>query len=174
MSTYSRGQRMFLNYGAFLDKFYKVQQTGIVNKNHMFWATRDNPTVLHTKEYRDSVEHPEQEMEKGKASHEVRKNKMGNYQFEKLQPPGLKEIKMVELYKKWRSFMPEEFQDIICPKPPDDVLSRIKRVRKMKKQRKKKSKRNNRLHQHKLLNSVLHSQLIYIVFVLYTTTSSGC
>ena len=98
-----------MNYGAFFDKFYKVQQTGTVNKNHMFWATHDKPTVLHTKEYRDSIKHPEQEMEKGKASHEVRKNKMGNYQFEKLQPPGLKEIKMAELYKKWRSFVPEEF-----------------------------------------------------------------
>ena len=91
---------MLLSYGKFLDKFYKVQQTGTVNKNHMLWATDEKSTVLHTKEFRDSEENPEQEMVMGAACQEDRRKVMREYEFEKLVSLGLKEIKMVELYKK--------------------------------------------------------------------------
>ena len=39
---------------------------------------------------------------------------------------GLSEIKQCELYLKWRTVIPDEYQDIMCPKPADDVLEKIK------------------------------------------------
>jgi len=40
--------------------------------------------------------------------------------------PGLAEIKQVELFTKWKPFVPEEFKDIICPEPPKAVLDKVK------------------------------------------------
>ena len=41
-------------------------------------------------------------------------------------PAGLKPIKQVELYSKWRPLLPEEFRDIMCPRPSDEVINLIK------------------------------------------------
>jgi hypothetical protein len=38
----------------------------------------------------------------------------------------LREIKQVELYTKWRKFVPSQYRDIVYPKPSDDVLGRVK------------------------------------------------
>ena len=51
--------------------------------------------------------------------------------------PGMKEIKQVELYTKWRKFVPAEYADEICPKPPDEILERVQ------KERSEKSKERN-------------------------------
>ena len=46
----------------------------------------------------------------------------------KLEPPGLKEIKQVSLYEKYCHLLPQEFRDIMCTKPPDDVIDCVKGV----------------------------------------------
>ena len=51
-------------------------------------------------------------------------------------PPGISEIKQVELYTKWRPCVPCDYQDTICPKPDDKILDRIK----LQKRQKAKSK----------------------------------
>jgi hypothetical protein len=33
--------------------------------------------------------------------------------------------KQVDLFKKWRKFVPTRFQDAICPRPPDEMLEEI-------------------------------------------------
>ena len=43
--------------------------------------------------------------------------------------PGVAEIKQVELFLKWRAFVPEEYQKSICPEPSEEVLHKIKRER---------------------------------------------
>ena len=53
---------------------------------------------------------------------------------------GLPEIKQVELYTKWRHLLPNEYQDIMCPKPDDNILLRVKKQR----SEKAKAKRNNK------------------------------
>jgi len=35
----------------------------------------------------------------------------------RLEPPGISEKKQKQLYEKVRKYVPEEFQDSICPKP---------------------------------------------------------
>lgn len=43
-----------------------------------------------------------------------------------MKPPGLRPIKQVELYKKFRPFVPREFWEETCPKPSDAVLTQVK------------------------------------------------
>ena len=41
--------------------------------------------------------------------------------------PGIADIKQVELYTKWRKLIPDQYQDIICPKPDDHIIIKVKR-----------------------------------------------
>ena len=43
-----------------------------------------------------------------------------------LKPTPLKDIKQVELWKKWGPLLPEEARALTCPKPPDSVINSIK------------------------------------------------
>ena len=48
--------------------------------------------------------------------------------FPLLEPAsGMKEIRKVELYTKWRKLIPDQYQDIICPKPDDHIIIKVKR-----------------------------------------------
>ena len=49
-----------------------------------------------------------------------------------LNPPGLREIKQVELFTKFRPLIPEEFREELCPRPPDNVLAKISSDRREK------------------------------------------
>jgi hypothetical protein len=49
-----------------------------------------------------------------------------------LNPPGLKETKMVELYTKFRPFLKPINMDKICPHPGEDVMPRIKESKRAK------------------------------------------
>jgi hypothetical protein len=46
--------------------------------------------------------------------------------------PGIKPIKQVELYKKWRPFIPSQFRDEIYPRPSDEVIASVKNDRNKK------------------------------------------
>ena len=50
-------------------------------------------------------------------------------------------MKQVELYRKWRPLVPEEFRDEICPKPSDQILEIVKKERSEKLQKKKAPKK---------------------------------
>jgi hypothetical protein len=47
-------------------------------------------------------------------------------------PPGLPMIKQLELFTKFRQFVPEEFRDELCPDPGTDVIDEIKGQRNTK------------------------------------------
>jgi hypothetical protein len=46
--------------------------------------------------------------------------------------PGIPAIKQVELYSKFRHLVPEEYKDVTCPYPGDDIMGKIKKERKEK------------------------------------------
>jgi hypothetical protein len=73
-----------------------------------------------------------QDLKKRGVSEAIRRDILLFQEPEALEPPGLKEIKQVELYQKWRKFVPDEFQDEICPKPSDEVLNKIKEEKRKK------------------------------------------
>jgi hypothetical protein len=54
-----------------------------------------------------------------------------------LPKPGLRPIKQVELYVKFRPLVPEPYRDDICPKPSAEVMARVKEDKKSKRVNKK-------------------------------------
>ena len=56
---------------------------------------------------------------------------------------GIAFIKQVELYKKWRGYIPIEYQDEIYPKPPDDILKNVKQENQKRRRGKGKQRRKN-------------------------------
>ena len=60
---------------------------------------------------------------------ENRFKELEQYPLRPVAAPGMKEIKQVELYTKWRKFVPAEFVDEICPKPPDEILENFQKAR---------------------------------------------
>ena len=66
-----------------------------------------------------------QELRKGPGTG-CRKEILRTDQPDTIPEPGIKEIKRVELYSKYRPLIPEEFQDETCPYPGKDVMDRIK------------------------------------------------
>ena len=58
-----------------------------------------------------------------------------------LKPPGLREIKQVELYTKYRPLVPRIYQDELCPRPSDKVLERISSERREKGRNKRQAKK---------------------------------
>jgi hypothetical protein len=51
---------------------------------------------------------------------------MEPFELHTLKAPGLRPIKQVELYKKFRPFVPREFWEDTCPRPSDEVLAKVK------------------------------------------------
>jgi hypothetical protein len=55
---------------------------------------------------------------------------IGAYMIETLKPPGLRPIKQVELWKKFRPFVPRQYWDELCPRPrdrpKDEVIAQVK------------------------------------------------
>ena len=91
----------------------------------MFWVEKDQPTVIRSKAWRDSPENEPQHLRLVSNTDEVRREEMCDTEMTPLNPPGLPEMKQVDLYFKFRPFVPDEYKDNICPKPPDDVIQRI-------------------------------------------------
>ena len=89
------------------------------------------PTTMNTKEHVNADHEEVQDFKKSGVgvSNAERLSCLRNYQLRVLTPPGRKPIKMVELFCKWRPFVPQEFQDIICPEPPAEVMEKIRKER---------------------------------------------
>ena len=52
--------------------------------------------------------------------------------------PGIRPIKQVELYLKWRKVIPDnERRDITCPRPSDDVMQQVMNNRRTSNKRKR-------------------------------------
>jgi hypothetical protein len=55
--------------------------------------------------------------------------------------PGLREIKQVEMFKKYRSLVPEEYRAELCPEPAKEVLDREKKRKNAKSKEKREIKK---------------------------------
>ena len=119
----------FFDYGEMLDYFYKKFPNGTIQNNHVFSVSSEHPTkmIVKTTDAADPVE-----MDFRLATNVNDNNRaaaLQNYELTPIPAPGLKEIKQVELYSKFRRFVPDEFKDIICPKPSDEILDNIRQAR---------------------------------------------
>ena len=131
----------FVDVCEMLDSFYKQITPGTINKNHMFWVEKSAPTTLHMKEWTEGLA-SSQNLLLGTDSIEERRKAMRSYAFKRLKPPGLSELKQVDLYLKYRPFIPPEHQDEICPRPSDAVMEKVKKERNEKQRGKAADKRS--------------------------------
>jgi hypothetical protein len=120
---------VFFDYGELLDNFYKPFPAGAVQGNHVFWVESTNPTVMFTKETAEEPTIPIQFRNDKVVCREERQQQLKQLPLQSVPAPGMKPIKQVELYTKWRKFVPAEFADEICPKPHDDILKKVQEAR---------------------------------------------
>ena len=125
----------FKDYEAMLSQFYNPLVSGTVLCNHVFRAQSSHVGEIVTQSDRDGPENRQKLATDKNIPSDQRASLLSSFELEEMEPPGLKEIKKVELYTKWRKFVPEQFQDIICPKPPDAVEQRVKDDRKERKRK---------------------------------------
>ena len=117
------GPAVFFEYCEMLDCFYKNFASGTVQKNHIFVVNYLMPTTMLSKPF----DNEEPSVAYNHLIHNANRiSRMKQYQLKQLQAPGMRDIKAVELWKKWGPFVPEEFREDICPKPADAVINRVK------------------------------------------------
>jgi hypothetical protein len=116
----------FKDWDKYLDKFYTGFVMGTVTPAHVFEVESLNPTKMMI---RDAITEPytAQNFRKNTKTPETDEDCRARVEAMKAASvpvipfPGIKEIKQVELYSKWRKFLPEEFRDVTCPKPDEDL-----------------------------------------------------
>jgi hypothetical protein len=119
----------FFKYDDMLEKLYVKLEAGTIQKNHVFIVKKDgDKIVMEKREHKDAGTVDDQDLFKRgqKAGLSERNEYLSQSYLEQCTHPGLIESKQVELYTKWRKFVPSQYWDIICPKPSDDVLGRVK------------------------------------------------
>ena len=126
----------FYDWDTFFNQFYKKSIKG-VSKYHCFLYANSQDGYLHKKTTITSSEEDKEKLIKLKKSATKEDRNVWVSALKATFPeeeshPGLSEIKQVELYLKWRHVLPDEFQDIMCPKPSDTVLDKIKNQKREK------------------------------------------
>lgn len=116
---------VFFDYGELLDHFYKAFPGGSIQSNHVFWSDVSNPTVLYTKETDEAPIITLPFLNNKHVQQQNRLNELKGFVLKSIPAPGIKPIKQVELYTKWRKFVPDSFQDEICPKPSTDIINQV-------------------------------------------------
>ena len=120
----------FYDWDSFFNPFYKKTIKG-VSKYHCFLYANSQNGYLHKMLTITSEEEDKEKLVKLKIKATKEERRVWETTLKATFPeeethPGLSEIKQVELYLKWRNVVPDKFQDIMCPKPSDEVLEKIK------------------------------------------------
>jgi len=125
ITTHRVDKSIMRNWDAHFDRLYRNFNRVKTTKWQIFECERGTSMTLSTSGL------PEAE----KVVHDTLKRADGDRatileeQPAQLVPPGLKEIKQVELYKKYRPLIPEKYRDELCPEPEEGVIKRVKEHR---------------------------------------------
>ena len=133
------------NYLEWQDKYYRTPKPGGFNQTHIFTIEGNQnggvPTRMlmndnHGSERRIDILLPTKRNKKAAyiADPAERKSKIANMldELNVLDAPGLRPIKQVELYTKWRPLLPPHAAAVTCPKPTDEVLNMVRDEKKSK------------------------------------------
>lgn len=134
----------FKDYDEFENKIYKKIQTGTVNRAHIFQTTSSQPGFL---KVGDTT---------AEGTHVSGQNLMKNVQdratlldnihqeLRVIVPPGIADIKKVELYKHFRPLVPPPYQEELCPFPGADVMDKVRNQRSSKRKAREEQKRSSK------------------------------
>jgi hypothetical protein len=126
----------FLDYGKFEDTLYKsAPLMGHTKKYQLFYSTDQEPGVLIGKESNMATEAHKMDLRKGKDADRDRILRAFDVDIhlENLKSEGIRTIKQVELYSKWRKHVPDKHKSLLYDNPGEDVLLSVKEDRKDKK-----------------------------------------
>eukprot|EP00957_Ditylum_brightwellii_P205464 15344023-Ditylum_brightwellii.AAC.1 len=111
----------FHDYDKFLDNLYKRFPSGTVTKNHIFSVDASKDPKMMTLEVSSLPEDDGYKITKDfyKPRTDEQRKQLLRAPLVQLKPPGIPLIKQIELGTKWRENVPVEFQNEICPLPPE-------------------------------------------------------
>jgi hypothetical protein len=115
-----------MEYASVLDKFYKSFNPGMIQQHHAFRVESTTCSTAFMEVYHDVQDIISQQLINNKGN--SRYNDLLIADAPLLPWPGIKPIKYVELYKKWRPFVPHQFREEICPRPSDEVIASVKMI----------------------------------------------
>ena len=129
VGAYEVKEADFFGWGALLEKLYK--RFPAVEKYQLFSSDGNEKVTMHlsSNAAADDSANLRFPVKESAASREERLKELTPHV---LISPGLKDIKKVELYTKFRSLLQEKNRDITCPHPGDEVLNSIKSQRQEK------------------------------------------
>jgi hypothetical protein len=132
----------FKDWDGFFNSVYKRLVSGTTHKTHIFSAERENKTTLLLRDD-DLPETPQttQDLLKKGTNTPDRYASLRTPQLVTLAPPGIPDIKQVELFSKYRALIPVEFQDETCPDPGVIITGGVKRERNTKRRDREQVKR---------------------------------
>jgi hypothetical protein len=123
-------ESMFNDYGALLDKFQGSFKAGTFQNNHIFKVEHTDERMNMQCTVHDGAPFVNQPMlKRGQVLGEDCTAAIDAFVVAALKPPGLRPIKQVELYKKFRPFVPRPFGDETCPTPSDCCQATTSRCR---------------------------------------------
>ena len=137
-----------IDYTSLFERWYKQPTSGTIQKNHIFTFQKDTikDCIMTTKRSYNaavtstqSIKSSDKKYERMNSSSWLRKLDILYARKVFLPKPGLKPIKQVHLYTKWRTVVPHPYKDKICPLLSNEV---IRMVIKTKRPRKKKATTN--------------------------------
>ena len=129
----------FLDYNEFLNNFYVRFKPNTIYPGHVFLVEKSNPTEMTILE--DQIVNcvpKKQNFAKGCKDLVIRKQSLLRYfstDMKHLVSEGVKDIKKVELFKKYHTIIPDEYKDVTCLYPGDDVMEKVKTERNEKKKK---------------------------------------
>jgi hypothetical protein len=137
------GEDNFYDVGKFEDKIYKQNPlSGHTKKYQLFFADECDMGILFARPSNKEGETTHRmDLKKGRESQRkelLKPDMFGKFDLDKkmelLKPPGIRTIKQVELYTKWRKHVPDELKSPLYDNPGEDVLLAVKEDRKSKKE----------------------------------------
>lgn len=115
----------FFEYNPALGKLFKDIPN--ITSYHHFYFSASCPGIVKLKENTNSLW---TNLNILKVNALEAKASAKNLNFPNSIPPGLSDTKKLELYEKVRKYVPEEYKDILCPKPSTDAIIRGKTQKK--------------------------------------------
>ena len=129
------------DWDAYHNTFFRKFLSGTVNCNHIFSVSKPKGVTLMSIYEADGREETTQDFKKrGTDFNGARLEVMQATARLKIDFPGIKEIKSVELATKFRKFVPNEYKDTMCPLVDDEVIARQRKEKKERAEKRKAAK----------------------------------
>eukprot|EP00536_Pseudo-nitzschia_multiseries_P000819 jgi/Psemu1/1854/gm1.1854_g len=167
----------FKHYKRLEDLFYKELKTGTIQPGHIFTVESDAPTTM--KIWQDQL---------GTAAASVQDLQRrvtvdcdcrlweairDSVLLNPVAPTGIKEIKQIEMFTKWRKLVPAEFADIISPYPGDEVMRKFKEERNRKARERTRQRKRDTSNPTPPSTPSLNDLFLYILLVVNKQVAIG-